>query len=320
MNNYSNGSSYYQNTNNYYQSELHICMPSQNAINCNQTSNLSVSDPPDVALLGPRPSRGKIIGQLKDYILLMLGAPVVTVELDMQQLDAAVDLSLQIYEEWAPMEFFRYYVFATVPGKSIYKMPPDVGYIRNVYYKTTSTSSFQASDLGGAIPIEYFYPGGAYASIQGGMIDPTTPIWGRAGEWSLYQSYEYQYSKIASNIGGWEWYGGYGDIKLYPKPHRPHHCIVQYIQKNNDWTRVQEAMQDGALAFAKIMLGRIRSKIKNPPGPNGGVQLEGDTLLQEGNADLKEWKQDLLTRYGDILPITLGTWLAFILSGWLLQI
>ena len=278
MNNYSNGSSYYQNTNNYYQSELHICMPSQNAINCNQTSNLSVSDPPDVALLGPRPSRGKIIGQLKDYILLMLGAPVVTVELDMQQLDAAVDLSLQIYEEWAPMEFFRYYVFATVPGKSIYKMPPDVGYIRNVYYKTTSTSSFQASDLGGAIPIEYFYPGGAYASIQGGMIDPTTPIWG------------------------------------------PHHCIVQYIQKNNDWTRVQEAMQDGALAFAKIMLGRIRSKIKNPPGPNGGVQLDGDTLLQEGNADLKEWKQDLLTRYGDILPITLGTWLAFILSGWLLQI
>jgi hypothetical protein len=68
------------------------------------------------------------------------------------------------------------------------------------------------------------------------------------------------------------------------------------------------------------MLGRIRSKIKNPPGPNGGVQLDGDTLLQEGNADLKEWKQDLLTRYGDILPITLGTWLAFILSGWLLQI
>ena len=291
---------------NNYSSNLYLKMPTTQAFNCGSPTNLSVSDPLDVNQLGPRPNRAKIGGQLKDYILLMLGAPVVSVELDEQQLDAAVDLAFQIYEEWAPMEFFRYYVFKTNPGQSIYQMPPEVGYIRNVYYKTTPQFQFSSSDLGGAIPIEYFYPGGAYASIQGGMIDPTTPIWGRAGEWSLYSAYEYQYSRIASNIGGWEWYGGYGNIKLYPRPHRPHHCIVQYIQKNNEWTRVQEAMQEGALAFAKIMLGRIRSKIKNPPGPNGGVQLDGDTLLQEGNAELKEWKQDLLTRYGDVLPITLG--------------
>lgn len=290
---------------NNYSSELFLCMPTKE-VKCNGTTNLNVSDPIDVAQLGPRVARSKVQGQLKDYILLMLGAPVVQIELDMQQIDAAVDLALQIYEEWAPMEFFKYYVFATQPGKSIYTMPAEVGYIRNVYYKQTPTFAFQSSDLGGAIPIEYFYPGGAYASIQGGMIDPTTPIWGRAGEWSLYSSYEYQYSRIASNIGGWEWYGGYHAIKLYPKPHRAHHVIVHYIQKNNDWQRVQEAMQDGALAFAKIMLGRIRSKIKNPPGPNGGVQLDGDTLLQEGNQELKDWKQDLLTRYGDILPITLG--------------
>jgi len=296
-----------------YSSELFLCMPTKE-VRCDGTGNLGVSDPIDVNMLGPRVARGKVIGQLKDYILLMLGAPVVQVELDMQQLDAAVDLALQIYEEWAPMEFFKYYVFPTVPGKSIYTMPAEVGYIRNVYYKQTATFAFQSSDLGGAIPVEYFYPGGAYASIQGGMIDPTTPIWGRAGEWSLYSSYEYQYSRLASNIGGWEWYGGYHAIKLYPKPYRSHHVIVHYIQKNNDYQRVQEAMQDGALAFAKIMLGRIRSKIKNPPGPNGGVQLDGDTLLQEGNADLKEWKQDLLTRYGDILPITLGSWIGFIIS------
>jgi hypothetical protein len=299
---------------NNYSSNLYLKMPTTQAFNCGSPTNLSVSDPLDVNQLGPRPNRAKIGGQLKDYILLMLGAPVVSVELDEQQLDAAVDLAFQIYEEWAPMEFFRYYVFKTNPGQSIYQMPPEVGYIRNVYYKTTPQFQFSSSDLGGAIPIEYFYPGGSYASIQGGMIDPTTPIWGRAGEWSLYSAYEYQYSRIASNIGGWEWYGGYGNIKLYPRPHRPHHCIVQYIQKNNEWTRVQEAMQDGALAFAKIMLGRIRSKIKNPPGPNGGVQLDGDTLLQEGNQELKDWKQDLLTRYGDILPITLGSWIGFIIS------
>ena len=261
---------------------LFIQKPSQQNINCNQKNyNLGVSDPLDIAKLSSRPNRGKIKAQLKDFILLMLGAPVVTIELDEQQLDAAVDLALQVYEEWAPREFFKYYVYNTIPGQSIYEMPPDVGYIRNVFYKETGTFAFQSSDLGGAIPVEYFYPGGAYASIQGGMIDPVQPIWGRMGEWSLYKGYEQTYSRLASNLGGWEWYGGYQHIKIYPIPYRVHRVVVHYLQKNNDWPRVQSVMQEGALAYAKIMLGRIRSKIKNPPGPGCVVHLDGDTLLQE---------------------------------------
>lgn len=48
----------------------------------------------------------------------------------------------------------------------------------------------------------------------------------------------------------------------------------------------------GALALAKIMLGRIRGKYKNIPGP-GDVTLDGTSLLKEGNADLVEWKEAL---------------------------
>jgi hypothetical protein len=290
-------------SNNHY---IYLKMPSR-VQNCqtNKGNNLGVSDPLDVGKLGPRPNRTKVKAQIRDYVLLMLGAPVVTIELDDQQLDAAVDLSLQVLEEWAPMEYLRYHVFTTVPGKSIYEMPPDIGYIRQVYYKETAEFAFQSSDLGGAIPIEYFYPGGAYASIQGGLIDPTQPIWGRAGEWSLYKGYEQTYSRLASNIGGWEWYGGYQHIKIYPIPYRTHRVVVHYLQKNNDWARVQQCMQEGALAYAKIMLGRIRSKIKNPPGPGGGVQLDGDTLLQEGIQEKKEWEEKLITRWGDLLMISL---------------
>lgn len=291
-----------------YSNTLYLQKPSSVAA-CNNKNaagaNLGVSDPLDVAKLGSRTNRSKVKSQLRDYVLLMLGAPVVTIELDEQQLDAAVDVALQIFEEWAPREYFRYYVFNTIPGQSIYEMPPDIGYIRNVFYKETGTFAFQSSDLGGAIPVEYFYPGGAYASIQGGLIDPVQPIWGRAGEWQLYKGYEQMYSRMASNIGGWEWYGGYQHIKIYPIPYRAHRVVVHYLQKNNDWARVNSAMQEGALCFAKIMLGRIRSKIKNPPGPNGGVQLDGDTLLQEGLAEKKEWEERLITRWGDLLPLTL---------------
>lgn len=279
-----------------------------NNIRCNDSSasNLGVSDPLCKNELGSRKNRSKVIEQIKDYVLLMLGAPVINIELDQQQLDAAVDLSLQVLEDYAPREYFQFYVFNTSPGQSIYKMPCEVGYIRYVAYKDVPSFNFSASDLGGAIPIEYFYPGGAYNSIQGGMIDPLQPIWGRMGEWVLYKQYEQMYSNLSSNTGGWEWYGNYDHIKLYPIPMRSHSVIVHYIQKNKDWSRVTQAMQEGALAFAKIMVGRIRSKIKNPPGPNGGVTLDGDTILAEGLQEKKDWEERLLTRFGDVLGPTWG--------------
>lgn len=133
--------------------------------------------------LSPRLNRGKVIDQLKDFVKLMLGAPVISLEIDEQQIDLAVKNTLKIIEYYAPREYFKYYTFRATPGKSVYEMPPDVGYIRQVYYRETAEFAFQSADLQGAIPIEYFYPGGAYASVQGGLIDPIQPIWGRMGEW-----------------------------------------------------------------------------------------------------------------------------------------
>ena len=53
--------------------------------------------------------------------------------------------------------------------------------------------------------------------------------------------------------------------------------------------------------FAKIVLGRIRSRIGNPPGPNGGVQLDGPVILAEGLQEKKDWEERLLVRFGDLL-------------------
>lgn len=274
---------------------------------CVQTScgSLGPTDPLYKKDLSSRKKREQVREQIKDFVLLMLGAPVVTIELDQQQLDLAVDQALKVFEDYAPREYFDYYVFFAVPGKSVYELPPDVGLVRNVYYKKMGQFAFQSSDLQGAIPIEYFYPGGSYASIQGGLIDPIQPIWGRMGEWVLYKQYEQMYSRVSSNIGGWEWVSGFRNIKIYPTPFRPDKIIVQYLQKMKDWGEVTEAMQMGALAYAKIMLGRIRSKYPQITGPGGSGSLDGQQLIQEGNEDLKEWRELLITRWGDVLPITL---------------
>jgi hypothetical protein len=231
----------------------------------------------------------------------MLGAPMVKIELTDQNLDLAVDQAMKIFEEYAPREFFDYYVFPTVPGKSVYEMPPDVGYIRNVFYRKTAQFAFTAHDLNGAIPVEYFYPGGAYNSLQGGLIDPVQPMWGRMGEWVLYSQYSQMFSNISSSIGGWEFLGGYDKIKLYPVPCTVNYVIVHYIQKCKDWSCTNQFIMEYALALTKIMLGRVRTRIRNPPGPNGGVQLDGDQLLQEGKEEKEKLESEIAMKYGDLL-------------------
>jgi hypothetical protein len=257
--------------------------------------------------LSARPKREAVFSDCRDYILNMLGAPNIRLELDEQNITFCINQALKIVEDYAPSDFFTYMTFLTTPGKSVYEMPADVGYIRSVEYRHMGTFAFQASDLGDAIPVEYFYPGGTYASIQGGMIDPIQPIWGRMGEWVLYKQYEQMYSRVSSSLGGWEWIGGYRHIKLYPVPCGVQKVGVHYLQKCKDWEEATQAMQEGALTYAKEILGRIRGRIKNPPGPGGGIQLDGDQLIQEAREDRKQWFEDLIYKFGDPQgPIKMG--------------
>ena len=263
--------------------------------------------PHDRPNMTKRTNREKVREDIKDYVLLMLGAPTIKIELDQQALDFAVDQALSIFEEYAGREYYDYYTFNTTPGKSVYKMPDDVGMIRNVFYKKVPNFSFTARDLGGAIPVEYFYPGGAYSSIQGGLIDPVQPIWARSGEWMLYKQYEQMFARMSSNIGGWEWVSDRQYIKLYPVPYNCSGVIVHYLQKCKDWREVTQAMQEGAYAHALIILGNIRSKYDMQLGPSGGARLNGDRMLEKGYELKEKWQEELIYKFGDggALAITL---------------
>lgn len=270
--------------------------------NCSTNSPCGSFFQPHGRNLSPRKNREKVREDIKDFVLSTLGAPNVKIELNSQNLDVSIDYILKIIEDYAPRDYFDYYTFATVPGKSVYKMPDDIGVVRNVFYKQQANFSFQANDLDGAIPVEYFYPGGAYASIQGGLIDPIQPIWGRAGEWMLYKQYEQMFSSMSSNIGGWEWVSDMGYIKLYPTPCNCTRVIVHYLQKCKDWREMTHAMAEGVLWHSMITLGHIRGKYTNIPGPSGGMQLDGDYMKQKGWELRDKWLQDLLDRWGDLGP------------------
>lgn len=273
---------------------------------CNGGGSCHAPVAPHGRTLSERRYREKVREDIKDYVLLMLGAPTVKIELNSQALDLCVDQALKIFEDYAGREYYDYYSFLTTPGKSVYKMPDDIGIIRNVFYKQTPHNAFMASDLGGVIPVEYFYPGGAGSSLGGGILNPTQPIWGNAGEWVGYKMYEQMFSNISSQIGGWEWISDMGYVKLYPTPCGSVPVSVNYLQKCKDWREVTQSMQEGALCHAMIMLGHIRGKFMAPPGGSKtGMQLDGDYMRTKGWEMKEKWQEELLSRYGDILPITM---------------
>ena len=259
--------------------------------------------------VGPRKKREKVREEIRDHILFMLGAPTIDrLELDEQAIDHCITWSLKIIEDYAPRDYFSYYTFMAVPGKSVYELPPDVGFVRSVEYHKVGQFAFTASDLGGTIPLEYFYGAGGSSGDYGGtgFVNPVQPIWGKMGEWVLYKQYEQMYSRVSSNLGGWEYIGGHRHIKLYPTPYRATKVAVHYLQRCKDWEEVTQSMGEGALSYAKEMLGRIRGRIKNLPGPNGGTQLDGAELLQEAKEERKQWMEDLIYKFGDPLPIRMA--------------
>jgi hypothetical protein len=269
----------------------------------NQTS-MSVIDP--VAFcspgkLGSRKNREKVIEQIRDYTLMKLGAPTVRIELTDQQVRAAIDYVLLTLEAYLSNEYYTYYSFNTVAGQSVYNLPPDVGYVREVAYRQQPDMFWNGTEIGGVLPIEYALGaiGGGYGA-GGGFVDPRQPLYGKAGEWTLWKQYSQTFSRLSSQIGGWEIIDQCR-LKLFPTPCGGNcsRVSVHYVQLNTDYKRVQPVMFDGAYAELLIMLGNVRGKYTTIPGPQGGVQLDGQYLRDKGEQLKEKWLLDLINRYGD---------------------
>lgn len=247
--------------------------------------------------ISPRPRREQVRENIADSILLMLGAPKIPIELDAQQLGYAVDRALKTFERYADTNMYDYYMFMTTPGQARYTLPCDIGFISGVYYRTDGHCNMQSPNfMEGLSQV----PFGRVGSWQGGTF--YRPGWGHAGEFVLMQQYHEMYSKLASNIGGYEVIAN-NDILLYPNPSGICSVVVHYLPRKMDWQETHEWVQDYALALSKQMLGRIRSNISQVVTPGGAVQLDGPTLLQEGLQEKERLEEDLLTKWSGPLGI-----------------
>jgi|TARA_A100000172_G_scaffold41301_4_gene25236 hypothetical protein len=222
---------------------------------------------------------------IKDYILGMLGFPIVRVELTDFQIKHCVQEAVNKLNYHAPLWTLQYASFDASAGQNIYEIPlymlHNLEYV--CYRKTLLTIAAQAGTLEFDFFLKYFQDNFLFGDMQ-------------VGEFYQMQQTLEQYRKILSQDGGFNIIGG-KYLQIYPSPAMtPERVILEY--RSIDSNTIQPAYlnwaQRYALAAAKGVLSQIRGKFASVPSPAGGAVLNGPALAEESKSEKEALIQELL--------------------------
>ena len=213
--------------------------------------------------------------ELVDWVLTMLGHPLVTVELTESQLDVCIANALQLYTKYAyfPEQYLVVNVANYEPGIGLDLKPWNVAVVRNV------TVGYQGNGLYGLDAGDVFFGMGAFMRTQfagSGFLGSAAGHW--SGNWITYQNFQ-EYAHMVNRMCGsnpdWVYHKSTFKLQLIPEP--------RMIEGNSRWLGMaltvecepplaelygNEYVKRIVLAYAKILLGTVRSKFT-------GVQLVG---------------------------------------------
>ena len=247
--------------------------------------------------LSRRPHREPVREEIASFVVMMLGAPKVKVELNRQQLSLAVDQALKIYEQNAPRKDFDWYTFTTVPGQSRYKLECDIGIIREVVFgagRCGPAGTYNAI-LGDNSVMPYvggMFPGQSSSNRGGSVI----PGMGSMTDWAIFKGYEELFTRMTGGEPSWD-YAPDNALILYPNPQRALSVTVHYLQRQRNWQDVDYWIKRYALALAREMLGEIRSKFDRYVGPSGGTTLNGESLISRAKEEQATLEQQILDKF-----------------------
>jgi len=222
---------------------------------------------------------------IKDYILGMLGFPIVRVELTDFQMKQCVQESVNKLNYHAPLWTLQYAAFDASAGQNIYEIPLYI--LHNLEYvsyrKNLLTIAAQAGTLEFDFFIKYFSDNFLFGDMN-------------VGEFYQMQQNLEMYRKILSQDGGFNIVGG-KYLQIYPAPAiTPEKVILEYraIDSNTVQPAYLNWAQRYALAVAKGILAQIRGKYSSVPSPAGGAVLNGPQLSAESQQEKAALIEELL--------------------------
>ena len=220
---------------------------------------------------------------LKAWILRRLGAPFLKVELTDDHLNDAIENARRWFS--AKKGLKQRIILQMNTSQSDYDLPDIVDTVTDVVFSVPAMdislvfSPFTLMDE--KVPYDVFAAGGA----SGG----------------LYSSYTQtlQYVEMAKRILGAEldWRQEGRKLHIFPNPKNSAGMMIEFkashftIEQLNE--RDHDLVKRWALAWAKLDLGRVRSKYDSFPTAQGNATLDGERLLEEGNAAMEILEEEI---------------------------
>jgi len=213
--------------------------------------------------------------ELKIWIKQKLGYPKIAIELTDNQLDQCISYAFDKVKSSIGSVIKRCTI-DLIQGQNEYDIPDDMVGISEVYFYSDTESLTNPLSWTG----------------EKGFTSP--PI----GHLSLGYNFQIeQQREMITRMFGYDPSYSIIDSKftLEPAPVTSGPCIVEYYSSSVTFKGLSTSrrlfLQEWALAEAKEILGRIRSKFESVSLPGGDRRLDGDTLL----AEAKETKEKLET-------------------------
>lgn len=233
--------------------------------------------------------------KLADSILLRLGDTMIDVELSPEQIDKCIDLALAKLKQRSDAFVEESLVLLTLKkNQKEYILPDEIIEVMQLYRRGY---------------------GRAYGSTGGQNMDPFQMAWTnvymagaingvRTGGLVTYELHN-NYLKTAGKM-----FGMYMNYTYNPNTHKliiaenpradDEIILVHSFVDKPEYELIQDRfaglwIENWAFAEAMEILGRIRSRFGNLPGPNGGIQSDGSELKNESKT-LKEQLEKELTQ------------------------
>ena len=226
------------------------------------------------------------------YIELNLGGGMVDVELDKEHYDMAIDRAVSKYRQRSSRAVEEsFMVLTTTPGVSEYTLPDEVIDVRNVYRANSGGLSSGGSGATGFDPFEAGYLNMYMLNSikQGGLVTFELYMGQRELMARMFGAYiVYNWSTTSKRLNLQRYLKGEESIIVHTYNYRPDEMLL-LDTSSGPWVR------EYALAVSKLTLGQARSKYSQLAGPQGGVQLNGNDLIAQGQAEMEKLEEDLKT-------------------------
>lgn len=228
-------------------------------------------------------NRDSIIKEIR----LRLGSSMIDVELEVEDIDLAIDKSLEKYRQRSDHAVAESFLLLNLEeDKAEYTLPDEVIEVQRIYRRSVGITSTSGFDFD---PFESFY------------FNQFLSYTGNTGGLATYDAFA-QHRELLSRLFGAELNFTFNtytkNLLIHRKLRTDDQAFVHVFnyrpeeQLFND-TYSRPWIKDYALSMSKLMLAEARGKYNTIAGPQGGTTLNADALRSDAMAEMEKLELDL---------------------------